>query len=390
MLGCVTVLGRLLRLKGVPRGLRHLVHLGAALAFVGLAASRLTARGLYHCSAEGEVNGARILPCSSARCAGLLNADCRRANSAAARARNARSALATLRRNAPEGSLQFAASYPQLLQLQAILDAPVHDGTARLELWRWAGIAIFVGACAGSAWLLAAQLWRAGLYEFGKIPSWKRPFWLMLAFTNLANCVGAFRHDAAPESLVSWGTYCNDWVAWLIERLIVLGASCSIAFALVMLWVLGNLKLTRRTLDPRHPDGAWGARAYVRILQRWCVLTPVLLVIPSFGWMATEARKPDFDVQFAVTWFVVLLPMLFAVGRLIYRAHGLRQAYEAAVKTVGDYQKQQEEKLPPDPTTPLLGADGWTPITGGLVLLGILWAIIEWSGGSRPLHQLGW
>lgn len=374
-------------LNGTPPRLRGLVIVGAVLAFAGLILSYALSSGLYTCETDNRVTEARASLCES--CAAVLERDCKRANNERRRRKNAAAALKELQDKAPEGSLEFAKNRPAVEYLQAIVDAQPSNGGERFEVWRWAGILIFVGACSGSAWLLLKQLQRAELVGEDQLPKWHWPFGLMVFFSNVANAGGTWRHDRAALAPVTWQHYCNDWLAWGVERFIVLGASGSLGFAFAALWVLGDLDLSQR-IDLKHPDGACGVRQYVAILQRWSIATPILLVVPAFLWMAAEARKPDFDVGFAVVWLVVIVPMLIGVVRLIRRAQGLRSSYQLKVQAVGDYAEQQDAKLPPDPTTPLLGADGWTPITGGLALAGILWAIIEWSGGSRPLHALGW
>jgi hypothetical protein len=375
-----------------PKLLRILLGFGAILVVIGLVISAASPRPLpaASCDAVGRVSPAAgpFRSSCGASCRAAWEAHCRARHERIALRHRAAADYAVLLAQHPPGSRGFGENRQAIDYLKSAAATTLSDPSERNEAWRWIGAIIFMGCCGGGAYLLLKQMQAAPLIE-DELRGWKQPFFWMLVGSNVLNVAFALWADPRAHGLITWESYCfgAGLFPWWLERFIRLGASVYWAFAFSAFWVLGAQR--EITLDLKHADGSCGVGGYVRLLQVWSVAVPLLVVIPASVWTSYVGRQADSDMTFALQWLLVCTPVVWGLWRLIQRGRELRAAYRKAIAAVGDYPTQKKADVPPDPTTPFLGEHGWNPVTAGLVLLGVLWSVMEWSGVRRALTIFG-
>jgi len=225
---------------------------------------------------------------------------------------------------------------------------------------------------------------------FGKeIASWGYPYWTFVAIlflTFLAREVST-SVIAIDKSWFGWNSFCVSNAAWLLTQVMFLGFAMVIAYPASVLWYLSRPAQRPPMLDPDHPDGAWGVRRHVLVLQTWAILTVVFFFAPTLLALRVYAASPDVSFLYTVPSIVYSAVAAVIVGRLIWNAVRIRQAYYNALGKLGATWQEIESRRPPgDPTINFLGEHWWKLPATIFGALTVLWAVIEWSGVVDRFH----
>ena len=166
-----------------------------------------------------------------------------------------------------------------------------------------------------------------------EIASWGCSYWtfvaiLFLTFLAREVCTSVI---AINKSSFGWNSFCVSNAAWLLTQVMFLGFAMVIAYPASVLWYLSRPAHRPPMLNPNHPDGAWGVRRYVLFLQTWAILTIVFFFAPTLLALRIYAASPDVSFLYTVPSIVYSAVLAVTVGRLIWNAVRIRQAYYNAL-----------------------------------------------------------
>ena len=166
-----------------------------------------------------------------------------------------------------------------------------------------------------------------------RITRWRWPYWtfvVILFIVFLAREVST-SVIAIDKSWFGWNSFCVSNAAWLLTQVMFLGFAMVIAYPASVLWYLSRPAHRPPMLNPNHPDGAWGVRRYVLFLQTWAILTIVFFLAPTLLALRIYAASPDVSFLYTVPSIVYSAVLAVTVGRLIWNAVRIRQAYYNAL-----------------------------------------------------------
>jgi len=209
-------------------------------------------------------------------------------------------------------------------------------------------------------------------------PYWK--FVAILFLTFLAREV-ITSVIAIKKSSFAWNSFCVSNTAWLLTQVMFLGFAMVIAYPASVLYYLSRSTHRPPTLDPSHPDGAWGVRGYVLFLQTWAILAMVFFFAPTLLALRIYAASPEVSFLYTVPSIVYSAVAGIIVARLIWNAAKIRQAYYNALETpCATWQEIESRPTPGDPTINFIGEHWWKLPAIIIGALAILWTAIKWSG----------
>lgn len=270
----------------------------------------------------------------------------------------------------------------RLTRMQVFYVAPAGDDVGT----RVAGIVTFILMNLGAGLLLKHHMQSVGIDLEGPLAGHlPLPFLLTVvigAWFSVANTAPINYWPGAVAESLEWSSLCFDGIAWSMDRALRVALLASHGYAMSLLWVLGSPDNRPPPMVASHPDGHWGQRRFINMLVTWALAASLFMVIPAFGWAAFLARESTASARFALTWFGLLFVACFAILRLAAQLFRIRRNYEAVLPRLT---AEQRAAAPSDPTEPVLGGLGFRLLQTVLLVLGLLWAVIEWSGASRAL-----